>query len=74
MEKEIIELLVDNTGVSTEQAKIITKEIYKLHLQEEIDLLSTLNEIAEGRDFNGIAYSNMIYIKIKLLEEKIRNI
>ena len=36
MEKEIIELLVDNTGVSTEQAKIITKEIRKIHLQDEI--------------------------------------
>jgi hypothetical protein len=44
MEKEIIELIVDNTGVSTEQAKIITKEIIKLHLQSQIDLLTTVIE------------------------------
>jgi hypothetical protein len=44
MEKEIIELIVDNTGVSTEQAKIVTNEIIKLHLQSQIDLLGTVIE------------------------------
>jgi hypothetical protein len=72
MEKEIIELIVDNTGVSTEQAKIITKEIRKIHLQDEIDLLNELNKIAEGRDFNGTAYFNMLYLKTKELEKKIK--
>ena len=36
MKEEIIELLVDNTGVSTEQAKVITKEIYKLRRKDLI--------------------------------------
>ena len=44
MEKEIIKLIVDNTGISTEQAKIVTNEITKLHLQSQIDLLSTVIE------------------------------
>ena len=44
MEKEVIELIVDNTGVSTEQAKIIAKEIHKLNLQSQIDLLGTVIE------------------------------
>ena len=71
MEKEIIELLVDNTGVSTEQAKIITKEIRKIHLQDEIDLLNELNKIAEGRNFNGVAYSNLLFMKAEELQKKI---
>ena len=70
MEKEIIELLVDNTGVSTEQAKIITKEIRKIHLQDEIDLLNELNKIAEDRNFNGTAYFNLLYMKIEELQKK----
>jgi len=44
MEKEIVELIVDNTGVSTEQAQIITRKIKKLHLQSQIDLLSQFVE------------------------------
>ena len=71
MEKEIIELIVDNTGVSTEQAKIITKEIRKIHLQDEIDLLNELNKIAEGRNFNGVAYSNLLFMKAEELQKKI---
>ena len=72
MEKEIIELLVDNTGVSTEQAKIITKEIRKIHLQDEIDLLMELNQIATRRDFNGIAYYDLLFQKIEELRKKIK--
>lgn len=44
MEKEIIELIVNNTGVSTNQAKIIAKEIKKFHLQSQIDLLKEVIE------------------------------
>jgi len=72
MEKEIIELIVDNTGVSTQQAKIITKEINKLHTQNQIDLLMELNQIATRRDYNGIAYYNLLYQKIEELEKKIK--
>jgi hypothetical protein len=72
MKREIIELLVDNTGVSTEQAKIITKEICKIHLQDEIDLLNELNKIAEDRNFNSIAYSNLLFMKAEELQKKIK--
>lgn len=44
MKQKIVELIVDNTGVSTEQAKIIAKEIYKLHIQSQIDLLKEFIE------------------------------
>lgn len=39
MEKEIIELIVNNTGISTERAIIIVKQIEKIHLQSQINLL-----------------------------------
>lgn len=44
MKNEIIELIVDNTGVSTDQAKIITKKILKLHTQSQIELLKEFIE------------------------------
>ena len=72
MKEKIIELLVDNTGVSTEQAKIITKKILKIHLQDEIDLLNELNQIATRRDFNGIAYYDLLFQKIEELQKKIK--
>ena len=72
MKEKIIELLVDNTGVSTEQAKIITKKILKIHLQDEIDLLMELNQIATRRDFNGIAYYDLLFQKIEELRKKIK--
>ena len=72
MKEKIIELLVDNTGVSTEQAKIITKKILKIHLQDEIDLLMELNQIATRRDFNGIAYYDLLFQKIEELQKKIK--
>jgi hypothetical protein len=72
MEKEIIELIVDNTGVSTEQAKIIAKEINKLHVQNKIDLLMELNQIGTRREYNGIAYYNLLYQKIEELQKKVK--
>ena len=36
MKEEIVELIVDNTGVSTQQAKIIAKEILKLQRKDLI--------------------------------------
>ena len=72
MKEEIIELIVDNTGVSTEQAKIITKKINKLHIQSQIDLLSEMNQIAIRRDYNGTAYYNLLHLKIEELQKKIK--
>lgn len=70
MEKKIIELIEDNTGVSTEQAKILATEIRKIHLQNQIDLLMELNQIGTRRDFNGIAYYNLLHQKIEELQKK----
>jgi hypothetical protein len=72
MDKKIIELIVDNTGVSTEQAKIIAKEINKVHIQSQIDLLNEINQIAIRRDYNGTAYYNLLYQKIEELQKKIK--
>jgi Mn-dependent DtxR family transcriptional regulator len=44
MKKEIVELLVDNTGVSTEQATIIARKIDRLYKQSHIDLLKEFIE------------------------------
>ena len=72
MKEKIVELIVDNTGVSTQQAKIIAKEINKLHIQNQIDLLTELNQIATKRDYSGIAYYNLLYQKIEELQKKIK--
>lgn len=71
MEKEIIELISDNTGVSRDQAKLILKEIKKLHIEDKIKMLEELNQIAEDRDFNEIAYYNLLYGKIQELKKKL---
>ena len=44
MKEKIIELLVDNTGVSTEQATILARKIHKLYIQSQIDLLKEFIE------------------------------
>ena len=67
IEKEIIELIVDNTGVSIEQAKIITKKIYNLCLQSQIDLLK---ECVEHPTKPGYKRHDILN-KIKNLEKKI---
>ena len=69
MEKEIIELLVDNTGVSTEQAKIITKEIRKIHLQDQIDLLK---EFVEHPTKPGYRRHDVLK-KINLIKTQLEN-
>lgn len=66
MEKEIIELIVDNTGVSTEQAKIITRKIMKLHVQSQIDLLKGCIEHPTKPGYKR----HDILDKIKKLEKK----
>ena len=66
MEKEIIELIVDNTGVSTEQAKIITRKIKKLFLQSQIELLKEFVEHPTKPNYKR----HDILERIKKLEKK----
>lgn len=68
MEKEIIELIVDNTGVSIEQAKIIAKEIRRIHLQSQIDLLKKCVEHPNKPGYQR----HDILDKIKILENKLK--
>ena len=66
--QEILETLDTNLH---DESHYVNK-IFKLHIQNEIDLLKELIEIAEKRDYNNIAYYNLLYYKITVLEEKLK--
>jgi hypothetical protein len=71
MEKEVIWGILENMDTNLHDESHYANEIYKLHIQDQIKLLNELNQIAIRRDYNGVAYFNLLYSKIEELQKKI---
>lgn len=74
MEKEIIKKLIEEELYREDEFNLDNpvNEIYRLHIQNQIDLLEEIQKIAEKRDMNGVGYFNLLYEKIKALNYKIK--
>jgi hypothetical protein len=66
--RDIIETLDTNLH---DESHYVNK-IFKLHVQSEIDLLKEFIEIADKRNYNNIAYHNLLYYKITQLQDKLK--
>ena len=70
--KNEIQEIIETLDTNLHDESFYVNKIFKLHVQSEIDLLKELIEIAEKRDYNNIAYYNLLYYKITVLEEKLK--
>ena len=67
--KNEIQEIIETLDTNLHDESFYVNKIFKLHVQSEIDLLKELIEIAEKRDYNNIAYYNLLYYKITVLRK-----
>jgi len=51
-----------------------SKKIKERMMEDEIKMLEDINKIAEEREFNNVAYFNLIYRKVEILKETLKMI
>ena len=71
IKNEIFEILY-NIDTNLHDESYYVDKINKVYTQSQIDLLKEFIEIAEKRNYNSIAYHNLLYDKIIILQEKLK--
>lgn len=69
--KNEIQEIFETSDTNLHDESFYVNKIFKLYVQSEIDLLTEFIEIAEKRNYNNIAYHNLLYDKITILQEKL---
>jgi hypothetical protein len=71
LKNEILEILC-NIDTNLHDESYYADKINKIYIQSQIDLFKEFIEIAEKRNYNNIAYHNLLYDKITILQEKLK--